>query len=146
MEEPSLLRSAAEAWSAGEDAPGILVVDDDQMLLSLLKTVFQRQGFHVWTATGGQAALDLYERHGERIAVVLLDVLMPGMDGPQTLAELRRLDPLVACCFMSGFTGGYSGGDLEDLGALCCFEKPFRAQELAQELWQIAQKQLRRSA
>jgi CheY-like chemotaxis protein len=128
------------------DPPGILVVDDDQMLLTLLKTVLQRQGFTVWVAATGHAAVDLYRRNEERIAVVLLDVRMPGMDGPQTLVELRRINPLLACCFVSGDTGDYSPDDLENMGALRCFDKPFRTQELAQELWQIAQHCLRRSA
>jgi CheY-like chemotaxis protein len=47
----------------------------------------------VWLAAGGQEALDLYQRHREAIDVVLLDVRMPGLDGPQTLAALRALNP-----------------------------------------------------
>ena len=128
------------------DAPGILVVDDDPMLLTLLNTVLQRRGFNVWVSGGGQAALELYRRCWERIAVVLLDVRMPDLDGPQTLTELRRLNPSLACCFMSGHTGDYAGEELLALGALRCFDKPFRAAQLAEELWQIAQAYLRCSA
>jgi CheY-like chemotaxis protein len=151
-ERQPVLRPADNTWTTTQpsppvpESPGILVVDDDQMLLSLLKTVLQRQGFTVWLAATGHAAVDLYRRNQERITVVLLDVRMPGMDGPQTLAELRQINPLLACCFMSGHTGDYSADDLENLGALRCFDKPFRTQELAQELWQIAQRCLRCSA
>jgi hypothetical protein len=62
------------------------------------------------------------------------------------LAAIRQIEPLVPCCFMSGFTGDYSTDDLEDLGALRCFEKPFRTQEMAAELLQIARQQYSRSA
>src|SRR5262249_22969715 len=101
------------------------------MLLTLLNTVLQRQGFRVWLASTGSAALEVYQRQQSRIGVVLLDVRMPGLDGPQTLAELRRLNPDLACCFMSGHTGAYSDEDLLRLGAVCCFAKPFRVHEVA---------------
>jgi CheY-like chemotaxis protein len=147
MDNPApLVHASDEAPMSHESAPGILVADDDQLLLSLLKTVLMRQGFVVWQAAAGQAAIDLYRRNLERIDMVLLDVRMPGMDGPQTLAELRRINPLLACCFMSGHTGQYTGNQLEDMGALYCFDKPFRAHELAQELWQLAQRCLRRAS
>jgi DNA-binding response OmpR family regulator len=122
------------------------VVDDDPLVLTLLKTVLQRAGFEVWSAPGGLAGVDLFKRHRERIDVVLLDVCMPGLDGPQTLAELRAVDQLVPCCFMSGYMGEYTPADLEEMGALRFFEKPFRTHEMAQELYRIARQPWRRSA
>jgi CheY-like chemotaxis protein len=136
----------AAAEGCGGSTPGILVVDDDPMLLTLLQTVLQQRGFSVWVADDGQAAVDLYRRQQERIAVVLLDVRMPGMDGPETLTELRRINRAVTGCFMSGHTGEYAGEELQALGALRCFDKPFQPGELAEELWQIAQACLRCSA
>ena len=140
------MAEANPAGAGGEPAPGILVAEDDPALLNLLKMVFQRQGFTVWPAGNGRAAVELFRRNRERIDVVLLDVLMPELDGPQALAELRRVEPGVACCLMSGHTGSYGGAEIEELGALRLYDKPFRAQEVAQELWQIAQQRVRRSA
>ena len=71
--------------------------------------------------------------------MVLLDVRMPGMDGPQTLASLQRIDPAVVCCFMTGHAGGYTADGLLALGAVRLFEKPFRLDDMAQALWQTAQ-------
>jgi two-component system, OmpR family, response regulator len=127
-------------------SPGILVVDDDPMLLGLLHTVLARQGFRVWTCTGGEEALTTYLRFQADIAVVLLDVCMPGLDGPATLAELRRIDPGVRACFMSGHTGAYSVEELLGLGALRFFDKPFQIQPLAEGLWTLAVEGVRRSA
>jgi DNA-binding NtrC family response regulator len=105
----------------------------------MLQAVLQRQGFAVWLADGGRAGLELYQRHREHIAVVLLavvllDVRMPGLDGPQTLALLRQADPEVTCCFMSGHSGPYTAQDLLALGALHVFDKPFHMDELGQTL------------
>ena len=126
--------------------PGVLVVDDDPMLLNLLRTVLTRQGFRVWSCLGGEEALTAYRRHQPDIAVVLLDVCMPGLDGPATLAELRRIDPGVRACFMSGHTGAYSPDELLGLGAMRFYDKPFQIQPLAEGLWKLAAEQPRQSA
>lgn len=56
---------------------------------------------------------------------------MPALDGPQTLAELRRVDPGVVACFMSGDTESYEPESLARLGSGHPFAKPFRLEELA---------------
>jgi CheY-like chemotaxis protein len=145
-DQPSLSSPDSSLSPDSTGKPGILVVDDDQMLLALLQRVFQGQGFNVWQAASGHLALDLYRRHQEHIAVVLLDVRMPGLDGPSTLTELRSIDPFVTCCFMTGHAGDYPLDDLEELGAVACFDKPFRTHEMAEQLWRLAHERLRRSA
>jgi CheY-like chemotaxis protein len=59
-----------------------------------------------------------------------MDVQMPGMDGPQTLAALRQISPAVLCCFMTGHPGRYSEGELPDRGA-AFIGKPFVMADLA---------------
>ena len=56
----------------------------------------------MWLAVDGDDALDLYQRHRAEIDLVLLDVQMPGLDGPRTLDALREFDPDVLACFMTG--------------------------------------------
>lgn len=127
-------------------APGVLVVDDDPMLRTLLKTILLRQGFRVWDCPSGEDALAVYLRYQKDIAVVLLDVCMPGLDGPGTLAALRRIDPGVRACFISGYTGSYTIEDLLGMGALRFFEKPFQIHPLVDGLWQVATGEVRRTA
>jgi CheY-like chemotaxis protein len=69
--------------------------------------------------------VELYRQKAEAIDLVLLDVKMPGMTGPQTLAALRQLNPDVRCCFTTGFT-------CEPLPAgLPVLRKPYSVGELA---------------
>jgi CheY-like chemotaxis protein len=117
---------------------GILVVDDDEGVRSLLNFTMRQQGFAVWLAADGQEALDLYRHHRDTIDVVLLDVRMPGMDGPQTLAKLHQLNPQICCCFMSGDLGSYTEGQLGNLGARAVLLKPFHLGQLARVLWELA--------
>ena len=88
-------------------AYGILVVDDEHHLRGVLGHSMRRQGFAVWLAADGHEALALYRRHRAAIDVVLLDVHMPGPDGPRTLAALRGLNPQLRCWFMSGDLGSF---------------------------------------
>jgi CheY-like chemotaxis protein len=117
--------------------PGILVVDDEPAIRTLLQTALPRYGFQVFVAASGQEALAVYREHRTEIAAVLLDVQMPGLDGPQTLRTLRAIDPQVRCCFMSGDLGDYSEEELLGLGAALVIPKPFRIAEVLQALQRL---------
>jgi CheY-like chemotaxis protein len=104
---------------------GVLVVDDEKIVRGFLALGLRAAGFAVWQADGGRAAVDLYRAHRDEIDVVLLDVRMPGMDGAQTFAALRELNPAVPCCFMSGDPGDVSIAELLTRGAAGFLAKPF---------------------
>jgi DNA-binding response OmpR family regulator len=115
--------------------PGVLVVDDDPHLRHILGLALPCFGFTAWLAPGGEEALALYRAHPREVALALLDVVMPGLDGPATLLALRELDPCLPCCFMTGVAGEDTPADLLALGARRVFLKPFRLDELAAALW-----------
>lgn len=117
--------------------PGVLIADDMAPILTLLKFELESRGFNAWLAMDGDDALDLYRRHHDEIDVVLLDVQMPGLDGPHTLEALQRLNPDVAACFMSGNFGSYTEEELLARGAAWTFSKPFRPFEVADILQQL---------
>ncbi len=138
---------AEESGAAGEEAmirqphnkPGVLVVDDEHFVRSMVQLGLERNGFHVWLASGGRDAIDLYRKHRENIAVVLLDVRMPGLDGPETLEALRELNSEVRACFMSADTGAYGPEGLQERGAACVITKPFQLEDLASVLRLVVQ-------
>jgi anti-anti-sigma factor len=113
---------------------GVLVGDDDPAVLAALSTGLRRKGFPVWLASHGQQAVALYRRHHEAIAAVLLDVLMPGLDGTHTLAALRKISPAVRCYFLTGDPNPYTEEALLHFGAAGVFRKPFTLAEVAQTL------------
>jgi CheY-like chemotaxis protein len=121
--------------------PGILIVDDMGLILTLLKFELEPRGFTVWLAVDGDDALDLYRRNRAEIDLVLLDVQMPGLDGPHTLAILQKCNPDVLACFMTGNPGTYTEEELLERGAARVFNKPFRAEQIAQCLQELLQAQ-----
>jgi len=103
----------------------ILVVDDDPHVRAMLGTALKSFGFAVTLASGGTEAIQTYQQGRGAIDLVLLDVRMPGLDGPETLAALRKADPAVRCCFMSGHAAMYSEAELLGMGAAGVIGKPF---------------------
>jgi two-component system, OmpR family, response regulator len=104
-----------------------LLVDDDARLPGLLKSFLEPQGVDVTTATGGAAALEALER--ETFDVVILDVMMPGMDGLETLRRIRAMSsvPVLMLTARGDETDRIVG---LELGADDYLPKPFNPREL----------------
>src|SRR5205085_970193 len=81
----------------------ILVVDDEQMALTLVEKVLTEAGFQVATAQSGFECLDNFRRRPFDFELVLLDLTMPFMDGEETFNRLRELRPDVAVVLCTGF-------------------------------------------
>ncbi len=105
--------------------PCILVVDDDDTLRAVLARELRRRGFEVHSTGSGAEAVELYRRLGGRINVALLDVNMPGMTGPDVLADLGRIDPFVRCCFMTADVRPETRSALRKAGGREVLAKPF---------------------
>lgn len=112
----------------------ILVVDDNDVVRSLLRVVLQQEGFLVWTAAGGLEAIDLFRNRGQSIDLVLLDLQMPGMDGLQTLAALRQLNPQVHCFLMSTLSRAQVSETHGERDGVLFIPKPFNLESLADTL------------
>jgi len=111
------------------ERPTLLVVDDDEDLLDVLRDVIEEEGYRVLTAPSGEAALELL-RSGEELCMILLDLKMPGMDGP----EFRRrqlAEPRFATIPVVGFTGLWNGEEVaHQLALASCLRKPVNLHHL----------------
>lgn len=107
--------------------PGILLIEDTRLMRQAMEQALQKVGFTVWAAADGSVGIELYRRYKPHIDVVLSDMHMPVMNGLQTLAVLRTINPLVRFCFMSGDTRPSALRELQRRGALRIFTKPFES-------------------
>jgi two-component system, OmpR family, response regulator len=105
-------------------APAVIIADDAAAVRDLLRAALRPSGFSVLEAASGPEALAEYRRHRGAVRLVILDVRMPGLDGPRTLAALRRLDPGVCCWFVSGVLAPGDERELLAQGAARVFPKP----------------------
>lgn len=112
----------------------ILVVDDVATLCALLRAVLEEQGHDVAEAVDGAACLDMLAR--ERFDAVVLDMMMPGMDGIETVKRIRRDDGRIAIIAISGGAQGFPAGMALSMsrmyGADRLLVKPFTNADLIQ--------------
>ena len=119
----------------------ILVVDDDPDILAVTRlTLRARGGYDVEVSLSGREALELAPQFAPDL--ILLDVMMPEMDGPRTLAALRN-DPRTATTpvvFMTAKTMRHETDRYIELGAVGVIAKPFDPRTLVDQIEQIAQR------
>jgi signal transduction histidine kinase/ActR/RegA family two-component response regulator len=111
------------------DAETILVVDDDDHIRAVTARMLQGLGYRVTTATSGEEALRVATAAGSRIALVLTDIVMPGMGGPTLAARLRSHLPGLPILFCSGYPAGAGAAELA-LAAGPLLAKPFTVESL----------------
>ncbi len=114
--------------------PVVLIADDQAAVRQMLAAALCQFGFAVLEAPSGREAVESFRAGPEFIDLVLLDVEMPGLDEPQTLAQLRKIDDRVRCFFMTGMLPQHAD-QLAGLGARGVFAKPFRVPDVAAALW-----------
>ena len=88
---------------AEEGSGMVLVIDDEEIIRSTANVVLRGLGYSVVTATDGREGIETFRELKGQIAVVLLDMTMPGTSGEEILRELQRIRPDVAVVFSSGF-------------------------------------------
>ncbi len=114
----------------------VLVVDDEEMLRSLMCDILEGEGFSVLSAGNGREAVDIYTARGNEIALVVMDMSMPEMDGTQTFTVLQEMDPAVKVLVSSGYAEDPHVKKLLERGALGVIPKPFKVDDLARTVEQ----------
>ncbi|MCP4751653.1 MAG: response regulator [Proteobacteria bacterium] len=110
------------------DNPIVLFVDDEIEYLETLMKRMNKRGVRVSGAASGEEALELLGRRS--VDVVVLDVKMPGMDGIQTLREIKRIKPLVEVIMVTGHASMEAASEGMALGAFDYLMKPVDIDEL----------------
>ncbi len=131
---------AVQSDTAKQAAPGhatILLVEDEQMILDVTKTMLTLQGYNVLAALTPGEAIRLAEEHGEQISLLMTDVVMPEMNGRDLAKNLLALCPHLKRLFMSGYTADVIAqhGVLDE--GVFFIQKPFAMQELASKIREV---------
>ena len=80
----------------------ILVVDDDEMVLRYVSTTLKRQGYGVHQANSGHEGLRCFSEIGGGLSMILTDIVMPGLSGPQMVEQILAVEPAMPIAFMTG--------------------------------------------
>ena len=120
--EPTLPRAPADPEHRGGT---VLVVDDEEAMRAVMVLGLDRVGLQSLQARDGREALSLFERHRDRIQLILMDLTMPSMDGEETCRELCRRGATVPVILCSGFDEAEALRRFAGLGLAGFLHKPF---------------------
>jgi CheY-like chemotaxis protein len=110
----------------------ILLVDDEELVRRTAAATLEHLGYMILEATNGQEAIEVFQRNSSRIALVILDLSMPVMDGEQSLKRLKSIKPDVPVLLSSGFSETEAARRFQSTGPATFLQKPYTAQHLAE--------------
>jgi len=125
-------RKAQEVLKTGTET--ILFVDDEPNIIEIGEEVLQSLGYKTLTACGGEEALEIYRQHRADIDLVILDMVMPDLGGGETFDALKAIEPCVRVLLCSGYSLNDQARKIMQRGCDGFIQKPFKLQQLADEL------------
>jgi len=115
----------------------VLLVDDEESMQELGRELLEEEGYRVLIASNGQDAIHLYRQRSAEIQLVILDLVMPGMDGGQTYLELRKINPDLKVFFCTGYMPDQVISALLEQESLKALQKPFNPENFVQMVREV---------
>jgi CheY-like chemotaxis protein len=134
---PGTAEAGVDAVEVNLSARGsgtILVVDDEELVRRSAQRILERLGYQVVVAENGKVAVERLLEMRKEIGFVVLDLIMPVMDGEETLAKLKELEPELPVLITSGYSKSRVPGELLNRGACGFLQKPYTVAQLVGEL------------
>ena len=132
IEMQEVLPGMAEAIK--ERSPTVLVVDDEFNIRSMLKEVLEMNGYNVFTAANGQEGIDIFRKNTSQIDLIILDMVMPVMDGKQAFLEIKKLKKSQKVIIISGYAKKDDLREILNKGALAFMSKPFQIDSIVKKV------------
>jgi len=118
----------------------VFVIDDDRDFVQTMRDVLESEGFSVFFSYSGREAVKRYDELKNSIDAVLLDIMMPEMDGAETFSALKKINPSAKIALCSGFSEEGKASDLMNSGADAFVQKPFIIKEIIDVLSKLIRK------
>jgi two-component system cell cycle sensor histidine kinase/response regulator CckA len=115
----------------------ILIVDDEEIIRQLGSDILEDEGYQVLHASRGEEALQVYQENRENIALVILDMVMPGLGGKETFLKLKEINPIIKVLLSSGYSTNEGVGEILKEGVGGFIQKPYRDEELIGKVREI---------
>ena len=120
----------------------ILLVDDEERALSLMKTVLERLGYSVTGMTCGLEALELFKKDPYKYDLILTDLIMPNLTGDKLVLEIVEIRTDMPVIITSGFTDTIDNDKFKQISNKAFISKPFQPQDLAKTVRQVLDRQV----
>ena len=113
----------------------VLFIDDEKTVLEVGSLMLQKLGYNVLAASNGHKAIKILKEN--EVAFVILDMLMPGMNGYEIYHQLKKIQPEVKILLASGYPGDQAEKRLESIGFNGYLQKPFTLKLLSEKIDEI---------
>jgi two-component system cell cycle sensor histidine kinase/response regulator CckA len=134
-ESPSENRPRQDTVVTGSET--VLLVDDEKFILDVGGEMLKAMGYRVLAANGGSEAVGIYERQGREIDLVILDMIMPDMDGKKTYEKLKAMNDNIKVLLASGYSMTSQVAEILDRGFNGFIQKPFNMIRLSNKIREI---------
>ena len=115
----------------------ILLVDDEEMVLDLTREMLERLGYRILSASSGIEALRIYREQGDRIDLVILDMVMPGMGGAELFQRLKDADAGIKTLLSTGYSLSDQAAEILNQGCQGFIQKPFTLLDVSRKIREI---------
>jgi PAS domain S-box-containing protein len=119
----------------------ILLADDEDQILHVGEKMLGEMGYEVLLAASGTEAVETYEKYKDKIDLVILDMIMPGMGGGEAYDKIKEKNPNVKVLLSSGYSLNGQATEILERGCDGFIQKPFNVKELSWEIREILEKQ-----
>ncbi len=133
-EKPGTTSEPKTSPSGGET---ILLVDDEATVLKVMQRSLEKSGYRVLTANDGEEGFALFKQHAGEIHLVITDISMPGLDGPEMTAAIHKISPSIPVLGTSGLDTHPDQETLRALGLRKILGKPCNSQTILQAIRQV---------
>ena len=118
----------------------ILLIDDEEMIIKVGQELLQELGYSVIAARSGEEAVKLYNKNRDKIDLVVMDMIMPGMGGGETFDRLKAVNPDVKVLLSSGYSINGQASKILERGCDGFIQKPFNLNQLSEKIRGIVAK------
>jgi two-component system cell cycle sensor histidine kinase/response regulator CckA len=118
----------------------ILLIDDEEMIIKVGEELLQELGYNVIAARSGEEAVKLYNKNRDKIDLVVMDMIMPGMGGGETFDRLKAVNPDVKVLLSSGYSINGQASKILERGCDGFIQKPFNLNQLSEKIRGIVAK------
>ncbi|MGA9363894.1 MAG: PAS domain S-box protein [Bacteroidota bacterium] len=136
IQMPLIATEESQAQVAG-GTETLLVVEDEEMMLDLLKNILAGKGYRVMTAKDGAEAIEMYTQHRDQIDLVLMDMGLPKLSGAEALQRLQGINPKVKVILASGYISPHIKSEVLKAGVKHFVQKPYIPQEVLRHIRKV---------
>ena len=115
----------------------ILLVDDEEMIIEVNQEILKALGYKTMIARSGKEAVEIYKNNQEKVNMVIMDMIIPGMSGKEFYDNLKKIDPAIMVLLSSGYSISGQAAEILERGCNGFIQKPFKLRELSVKIREV---------